>query len=455
MKAASGHRRVAVCLFAGVVCAAWWSANRVAGVELPYRNEETRQLLLQSAKDEDRAQRVRAGTALAGLGDERNKEAIEKLASDPVEAVREAVKSNIQAGTNGEARIVQPCPAGFVPRPAIDPSTASENHRDPRVRLQARLLKLKNDPSCKDDFSRLLDDADYCVRREVSKEVVKSRGADSLSVWRKLLGSGKLDEQVEAAWAVGQLGSKADEGAMAGFLNSSSTRLQLIVADGLWRMGGDAARQALGEAIVKANGPIQERYLELAGHLKASAALPAIRQLVADKKTPEKPVLAGLDALASMADAESKPILLKIVTDYRVEFSNRRKLAAKALGKIGAKEAVAPLYKLVTQMVIPVPMAGLCYEEDKTRAVCVEALGELGAGEELKKMLNEAFLVQASEPLLQALAESLSKSTGIPHDYRRTVTARTYFVDSMKPMTFPPELAENQKQQPVFQIKPK
>ena len=191
----------------------------IAAVNLSYRNDSTRQLLAETTKDEDRVQRVRAVRALAQGKDDRNAADLARVAQDPVDAVR-------REATAGPPKPQGTAPSGiFQPRPQVSSDQASETHRDPRVRQAARLRLLESGGAYQADFSKLLDDPDYFVRRAVSAQAVKSRAAASLPTWRKMLVSDKLDDRVEAAWAVGQLDSKADEGALLGFIPSDSERL--------------------------------------------------------------------------------------------------------------------------------------------------------------------------------------------------------------------------------------
>jgi HEAT repeat protein len=448
--------RCFLCLI-GILAILWKPA--MAAVELPYRNEASRQLLLRALEDEDRIQRSRAATIFTlnvkgGPGEA----ALSKLATDPVPAVRRAAETNPfaakelppanMAGAWRELALKQ----GFKPRPIVEETAMSDSHRDPRIRQIVRLRKLASDPAWKENFSDALKDPDYFVRQAVTTEVVKTRGAASLPVWRKLVAGGWLDGQIEAVRAIGQLESKADEPLLLPLLNATSERLRLTTVDSLWRMGGDATRQVLGETISKHTGRTQERLLELAAQIKALPALPVIRKLAGDKKQPQQVQVLALDALKALVDQEAKPLLLKIIMDYDYMYGFGRQHAAQALGVLGATEAIPHLQRLVTEKAIPVPMMGPSYDMDPTRIASVNALQQLNAVNELRGMVSAPFLKEASEDLRRALAAALTKATGTTYDYQRSVITPSYFVESLTPIEYPPDLAENLKKPPLFTV---
>jgi len=435
----------AICLFASVIPQ---PLDLSFAIELPYRNEATRQLLIQSLKDEDRVHRVRAADDLVRTETDRNREALLDVDSDPVEAVRHAARG--EPAPSPEAGPALAFQSGFAPRPRVEGALVTENHRDPRIRQTARLEKLDSDPTYREDFSKLLDDPDYSVRRAVSTQVIKRRGRGSIGIWQKLLASERLDDCVEAAWAVGRLNSKPDETVLLKFLDSDSERLRLISIESLQRVGGDAARQALEAAIPKHTAKTQEALLRLVAQLQAHPALPAVRTLAADKKDALPSRLLALDAIGALADAEAQSILLKIVTDYDPENGVLREHAARALGAVGGPEAVAPLKKLITEKIIPIPMIGLSYDNDLTRIACIQSLQQLKQTEVVKELLDHAFLNECFETMHRALAESLSALTGTAYDYRRAVSYRPHFIESLDPEEQPPSLAKNLRQPPVF-----
>jgi len=456
-----------VLILAGCCIATAIPRNASFALELPYRNEATRQLLIQSLREEDRVPRVRAASDLAGADADRNREVLSGLASDPIETVRRAALSPPCPPTEGKSPVLSPpvqlgagsqsleslaAKSGFTPRPKVEESLITETHRDPRIRQIARLRKLESDPACREDFTKLLDDPDYFVRRAVTTQVVKKRGSSSLSIWRNLLASDRLNDQVEAAWAVGQLDSKTDEPTLLKLLDSNSERLRLINVESLERIGGDATRQALGEAILKHTAKTQEALLQLAARLQARPALPVIRNLAADKKAALNSRLLAIDAIRAMSDGEAKDILMKIITSYGYENSDvlLREHAARALGVVGGPDTVAPLRKLVTDKVLSLPMVGPAYDSDFNRIACIESLQQLKATDALKTMLNEAFLKEAGESLRRALAESLTTVTGIAHDYQRSVSFHPHFIESLDPEEYPPAVAENLRKPPVF-----
>lgn len=436
--AAGGRRAWAAWILFGVV-----AAGAFAMVEIPYHNEATRQLLIEASKDEDRVQRVRAVRALALANDTRNAAEIARSTKDAVDAVkREAM-----------AGLPKPLPEAtsdaFQPRPRVSTEQSVENHRDPRVRQAARLRQL-DAASSQPDFSRLLDDPDYFVRRAVSAQVVKSRGASSLPVWKKLLASEKLDDRVEAAWAVGQLDSKADEGALVDFLASDSERLRLIAIESLQTMGGDTARAALGSHIEKQKGKTLEALLRLAAKIEARPALPTLRSLAGNSKAPLPARALALDAIHAMADAESKPLLLKLVQDYDISATLVREHSAMALGLLGGPEAIPPLKKLVSEKVLNMPMIGPVYDGEGARVASILALEQLKAGDVLKSFPEAAFMSEAGETMRRVTAEVLTRVTGTAYDYRRAVTARSYFIQSLGEVEYPADLSANLKKPPVF-----
>lgn len=415
----------------------------VFSVELPYRNEATRQLLIKTLKDEDRVQRILAVESLAPALDSRNAAELERVANDPVEAVRR------QAAPSSPAPLGEAPADCFRPRPLVPANQISHTHRDPRIRQKARLQMLSTDPSVQPDFSKLLDDPDYFVRRAVSTAVVQTRGAGSIPIWQKLLAAERLDDRVEAAWAAGQLAIKDAEPVLLGFLAGDSERLKLISIDSLKAVGGAVTQAGLGEAILKQPEKIQEALIRLVIHLNARPALKAIRQLAADAKTAPPVRQPALDAVGAMADLEAKPFLLKIITSTDMEGSAFREHAARALGKLGGLEAVAPLKRLASEKVIHT-IDGPAYESETTRAACITALEELHAVDALQSLAAHACLAASSELIRRTLAESLTRSAGKIYDYRRDISFRTHFIESLDAEEHPPDLAENLKKPPIF-----
>jgi HEAT repeat protein len=432
----------------------WWlslflTSPLMAGIELPYRNEATRQLLIELLKDEDRVQRIRAVQQLALAEDPRNLDELKKALNDPEEVVRQqAVRRYIPGLGTPPAEI-------FRPRPGVGPEFISTIHRDPRIRQKARLNLLESDPAYKEDFSKLLDDPDYFVRRALSAQVVKARGVSSSEIWRKLLSSGNLNDQIEAAWAVGQLNSKTDEAALLTFVDSESERLRLISLESLQVIGGDATRNELGAKILKHSKLTQEALMRLAAILQARPALSAIRQVVVDKDAGLLSRLLGLDVIREMADVEAKTILLQLVKDYSPmpQAAKLREYSALALGIVGDPSSLDPLKRLVTDRIINVPMVGSCYDSESTRIAGVKAIENLKGIDTLKSFLSLPFIGEpdATEKLRLTLAESLTRVTGTKYDYRRNVGHRSYFVESLKPEEYSPEASSHLQKPPVYQ----
>ena len=451
-KIPTAQMRLHALTLAGCCIAIAIPPNASFALELPYRNEATRQLLIQSLREEDRVPRVRAASDLSGADADHNREILAGLVSDPVETVRRAALSPQSSVLSPQSLESLASQSGFNPRPKVEEALIVETHRDPRIRQIARLRKLESDPACREDFSKLLDDPDYFVRRAVTTQVVKKRGAASLAIWRKLLIAERLNDQVEAAWAVGQLDSKTDEPTLLKVLDSNSERLRLINIESLERIGGDTTRQALGEVILKHTAKTQEDLLRLAAHLQARPALPVIRNLAADKKAPLNSRLLAIDAIRAMSDGEAKDMLMKMITSYGYENSDvlLREHAARALGVVGGPDTVAPLRKLVTDKVLSLPIVGPAYDSEKNRIACIESLQQLKATDALKTLLNETCLKETGEALRRALAESLTAVTGIAHDYQRSVSFRPHFIENLDPEEYPPAVAENLRKPPVF-----
>ncbi|NUN93283.1 MAG: HEAT repeat domain-containing protein [Verrucomicrobiae bacterium] len=255
------------------------AALRLAAVELPYANEATRELLLRALHDRDRIQRIRAVEALMDAGDPRNAAPIAEIArTDAVPAVRNQAASSAAPPPISDA--------AFVPRPAPPPEAYTFTQPDPRLRREARLRALRDDPSFVSDFRPLLDDPDYFVRRAVSEETVRRRGTAVAPQWRELFASTNTDLRVEAAWAAGELRDAPSEPPLIECLSSPSERLRLLAVSALARVGGDATRAALPMALERAEDATREALIPLAVGLKASAALPNLRA-IAHQPPPE------------------------------------------------------------------------------------------------------------------------------------------------------------------------
>ncbi len=415
---------------------------------IPYRNEATRMLLIEKLKDEDRVQRILAVRALLEAGDGRNAQALSDMARDSVEAVRKELAP--RPATLGGA----PTDA-FKVRPMIPEDQITENHRDPRVRQQVRLKKLESDPSSNPDFSLLLDDPDDFVRRTLTEKILQTRGAGSLPIWQKLLGSEKTPLRIEAAYALGKLDSKSDESAMVALMGIEPERLRLAVIESLGAIGGDTTRAAIASALSSSTGKTQEALLRLASRIQARVALPKLRDLVTHSKTPMAARLLAVDALMAMMDLESKPILLKIINDYRSDPGSKlREQAARALGHMGAIEAIPSLKKLLIEMVIPIEGSSKTYDEIPTRLASLLALEQLKAFNEITLLPEHPATRDFPLVLRAELASSLTRITGKPYDYRRDILIPSHFMESLTPMEYPSDIAAMMARPSVFQASP-
>lgn len=411
-----------------------------AAVELPYRNEATRELLVKALEDGDRVQRIRAVEALASAQDPRNDAPLAEAArKDPVPAVREQVA---------------PAPAAadpaFAPRPAPPPSAFTFENPDPRPRQQARLKALREDAAYAADFRPLLHDPDWFVRRAVSAEAVGLRGASAAPLWRELLSSTNTDLRVEAAWAAERLRDAASEPGLLECLASPSERLRLHAISALAAVGGDPSRAALPAALERAEGRTRDEMIRLATTLKALPALPKLRALAADKSVPQPTRALALDTLGALADAAARDVVLANLRNFSPDTSLLREHAATASAALGLAEALPTLRKLACDKAINIPMVGPSFDGDPTRIACVAALAKLGGADALRAVATHACLEESGEDLRKAVAEAMTAATGTPHAWRKMVAFRSCFLEALTPEEMPPDLAENQKMPPVF-----
>lgn len=416
-------------------------ALAAGAVELPYRNEATRDLLVKALEDRDRIQRIRAVEALASVQDPRNQAPIAGVAEkDPVAALRE------QASPAGHAAVT----LAFVPRPAPPPAAFAFSNPDPRPRQAARLKALREDPAFAQDFRPLLEDPDYFVRRAVSAEAVRLRAAAAAPLWRELFASTNTDLRVEAAWAAGQLRDAPSERPLLECLASPSERLRLVAISSLAGLGGEVARAALPAALDRSDGRTREELIRLAVSLRALPALPNLRALAGDKAAPPPARALALDALAALGDTAAKDVVLAVLRNFSLDSASLREHAATACAALGFPEALPVLRRIVCDKIVNIPMVGPSYDSDSTRVAALAALARLGGVEALKPVAAHPCLEEAGEDLRKAAADTMTTLTGTPYGWRRAVSCRTWFIQSLAPEEMPPDLAANQKMPPVF-----
>lgn len=419
------------------------AALRLAAVELPYANEATRELLLRALHDRDRIQRIRAVEALMDAGDPRNAAPIAEIArTDAVPAVRDQAASSAAPPPISDA--------AFVPRPAPPPEAYTFTQPDPRLRREARLRALRDDPSFVSDFRPLLDDPDYFVRRAVSEETVRRRGTAVAPQWRELFASTNTDLRVEAAWAAGELRDAPSEPPLIECLSSPSERLRLLAVSALARVGGDATRAALPMALERAEDATREALIPLAVGLKASAALPNLRAIAQNSAMPILLRASALDALGALADPAAKEVVLANLRNFSPATALLRERAAAASAILGLTEALPILRRLACDKAIAIPMLGPAFDVDATRIACVNALARLGGAAAIQAIASHACLEESSEEVRKAVAEAMTSVTGIPYAWRRSVGFRSWFLRSLAPEEMPPDLAANLKMPPVF-----
>lgn len=419
-------------------------AFRAGAVELPYRNEATRELLMKALEDGDRIQRIRATGALASAHDPRNEAPLAEVArKDPVAALREQGSSPPPINA-----------AAFSPRPTPARGATALSSPDPRPRQAARLRALREDPAFARDFRPLLDDPDYFVRRAVSAEVVRLRGAAAAPLWRELFASTNADLRVEAAWVAGQLRDALSEVPLLECLTSPSERLRLLTVSALAVLGGDATRAALPAALERSDGKTREELVRLATTLKALPALPNLRTLAGDKAVPQPARALALDALGALGDAPAKDVVLAVLRNFSPDISVLREHAAGACAALGFPEALPVLRRIACDKIVNMPMIGPSYDNDATRIAAVAAITRIGGLGAMKPVAAHACLEEASEDLRKTVADAMTTLTGTPYGWRRAVYYRSWFIQSLAPEEMPPDLAANQKMPPVFARSP-
>ncbi len=411
-------------------------------VELPYRNEATRELLVKALSDGDRVQRIRATEALASAHDPRNEALLAEIArKDPGAALRE--QKTPSAGT-----------AIFTPRPTPTHGATPLSSPDPRLRQTTRLKALREDPAFARDFRPLLEDPDYFIRRAVSAEAVRLRGTTAAPLWRELFASTNVDLRVEAAWATGQLRDISSESLLLECLASPSERLRLLTVSALVGLGGDITRTALPAALDRSEGKTREELIRLATTLKALPALPNLRTLAGDKAMLQPARALALDALGALGDAAAKDVVLAVLRNFSPDTGVLREHAAGACAALGFPEALPVLRKIACDKIVNIPMVGPSYDSDATRLAAIAAIARLGGAEAMKPVAAHACLEEASENLRKAVADTMTTLTGTPHGWRRAISWRSWFIQSLAPEEMPADLAANQKMPPVFATSP-
>lgn len=416
-----------------------------AAVELPYANEATRDLLLRALHDRDRIQRIRAVEALADAGDPRNAAPLAEVArTDAIPAVR--------AQATADAAIPPFADAAFRARPAPPPDAFTFAQPDPRLRREARLRALRDDPAFAADFRPLLDDPDYFVRRAVSDEVVRRRGVAVASQWRELFASTNADLQVEAAWAAAELRDAASEPSLIACLGASFERLRLLAVAALARVGGDATRAALPAALERAEGATREELIRLTIGLKATSALPQLCALAVNPGMPQTARALSLEALGALADPSARDAVLTNLRNPSPATALLRERAAAASAALGLTEALPALRRFACEKAINIPMVGPSYDADATRIACARAIARLGGAPAIQAVAGHACLEESSEEVRKAVAEAMTSATGVPYAWRQSVSFRSWFLLSLAPEEMPPDLAANQKMPPVVPV---
>ncbi len=281
------------------------------------------QQLLQALKSDDRELRKSAAISLGSLGcAEAIGPLVERL-DDPRSQVRQVAAQAL--GSLGGSDALR----------GLGRAVA---HRDPETRRTAvEVLGRIGTKDAVEPLSRAIQDSDEAVQIAAIDALKAIGGIDAGFALKPALEGGKKSVRAAAASALRGMPLEA---------SNPKERAAIAVLCGDFTAAvreGDAAVDALVEALGSSNSGTRTLASEALGQLKAQRGAPALAKLLRDQDASVG--LAAATALVTIG-VEAVPVLLEALASAS---ESSQRLAAQALGRIGDIRAVGPLVESIRQ----------------------------------------------------------------------------------------------------------
>ena len=421
---------------------------------LPVKDEATHAMLRASLRDHDPLVRIQGLVALATIRDPADQLAIHALESDPNAAVREQARRQ--------------------PWPAVDPVVAPANpgdwltepsvlHRQVAVdaiarqkltALAPRLPALLETPDsvlrrhvCEALgqlragqstalATQLARDDDPLVRRAAAEALLLLHTDDAAAALTELLQQDRAPVRLEAARALGSWAQPGRANPLHALLADPEPSVARVAAEALGKLANPDSQSPLLHQLSKSPVLVQERMAWALGEFKTVAAVPA---LVPVLKAGYEPLEASsAEALGKIGDRQVIPEVQKILVEMKIHGSSVRQRAIEALRRLDDRESTKRVLQLLTERVVPPPpgVSEWSYDSDEVRAEAARYLAFIG-----DRKLADEFMGKLKDipswPLRQVLVGTLMQLTGKSYRAEFTVDTRHYLLESLSGEFYP------------------
>ena len=149
-----------------------------------------------------------------------------------------------------------------------------------------------------------------------------------------------------------ELGTQTHMAKVLPLLRHAEPRVCHTAVRAIWKLGGPASEQALLNHLRDAEPGTQAEILFALGQIRGDASGPALAELAADRKVPERLRLEALKTLMSLRSVRSVPTLVELIRRKGIfgagaEAGSVRVAAAQALASVGTPDAKEALKRLV------------------------------------------------------------------------------------------------------------
>ncbi|MEI6082846.1 MAG: HEAT repeat domain-containing protein [Verrucomicrobiota bacterium] len=427
--------------------------NLETGVILmPVKDAATHDMLRASLREKDPLIRIQGLVALQTICDPADVELIRKLANDPVATVREQALNKPSA----------------ITAKAIEEPTNPDQIRYDLTNKSPLKQQLAADAAAKlkltglaDDLIPLLDSTDSVLRRHVCEALgalrvemsvalarqlgrdddpfVRRAAADALlsihsdtarDALVELLKHPSAPVRTESARALGGWKQPAVAIALHPLLLDVNPLVARATADAVGKLGNPDSRQPMLDAVSKCPPFAQARVAWALGELPATAAVPVLIGLLGTSN--EETQSNAAEALGKLGDKQAIAPLQKVLFEMKAHGPTTRQRAIESLRLLGDRDSTKRVMQIITEKVVPPspPATEPMYDMDDTRAEGVRYLKFIGdvtlADQMIKKLID-----MPSYQLRKVMAGLLSQLKGTPYMAEFSIDTRHYLIESL------------------------
>ena len=241
----------------------------------------------------------------------------------------------------------------------------------------------------------------------------------------------------------------------------------IATAQALEKLANPASRRPLRERLPAAPAAVQEKIIHALGELGATEVIKDLLPLV--NREPDGVSAAAAQALGKLKAVQVIPLLRKPLETVTAGAAGTRREAIRALRVLGERETGGPIWRIVTQPVVPTPMGPVLDATDvreeglryltatgdqryvaalisvagnaQTRLemiilVACQTVVDLGGARQLPDLVGHLSGTPAAE-IRPALCAILEANTGRHYEPLPDQSHRRYFVETLGPPPYP------------------